>query len=854
MSDAVPAPSRTRVWLARMGGLLWLVVLAFALRALHHEWSDFHFSDLDEALARIGPGHLLIAMAVTVLAHTCNAAMGVVAERWLGRRIDRPWHSLGISFISSIFSLNAGGTVLGGGAIRMRFATSQKMTTGEVGKLTLFTATAGWAGHALLCGILLMVSPPPLDWLQGRAVSGLGALLVAGCVALVFAGRLMNRRRVRWPSPGLAGLALLFSVLDWLGAGLALWVLLPDGLPVSLWSFVAVIAISQAISAATHVPGGVGVLELTVSKFLSGIVPAATLAGALVTYRLLFYLLPFAVGIGLLGWREMRHRREWLAKGGHLMRRGWVTMAPRLGALLALGGGFMLLLSANTPMENSRRDVLAAFLPLPFVEASNFLSSLIGALLIVLARGLQRRIRAAWWLTVILTFAGIVFSLTKGMDWEEALALSFLLSCILPFRALYHRHSAIWTHRFSMEWWGLLAGLVLVATWLGFFSAKHVEYTGRLWWEFSFDDDASRFLRAMVGAGGVFLVVALAQWLRPVKPHRDSPPVDMEEVAATVARGSACAAALAFLGDKEFEWSADRRGFLMYAEQGRSRIALGDPVGDSADPDDLLWRFIEQAVDEGFRPVFYQVSATSVPRFLDMGCKLFKLGEEAWVDLAEFSLEGPTHRKLRNVKNKFQRDGYSFAMWTPEETAGRLTELEAVSNAWLAKHRTAEKGFSLGRFDPDYLRRFPCAVVLDPAGKVTAFANLWTTTQRSELSIDLMRQTDDAPSGVMDYLFTEMLLWGKAGGYLEFSLGMAPLSGLSTHTLAPLWNKAAAQIFHRGRKLYNFSGLRDYKEKFNPHWEPRYLAVQNAWSLPAALLDATTLIGGGLRGTLKKSG
>ncbi len=852
MNDPIPAPSRLRLWLARVGGLLWLVVLAISLRALHEEWSGFHFKDLDDALSRIGMGHLLLALAVTVLSHAGNAAMGVVAERWLGRPVKRPWHSFGVSFISAAFSLNAGGTVLGGGAIRMRFAASQGLTAGEAGRVTLFTAAAGWAGHAMLCGLLLMISPPPLDWLQGRTAFWLGAALVAGCMVLVM-GKLVLYRRSSWPSPGLAALALLFSVLDWLGAGLALWVLLPDGLPVSILSFVAVIAISQAISAATHVPGGVGVLELTVSKMLSGIVPSATLAGALVTYRLLFYLLPLAAAVALLSWRELGQRGKLLSRGGHLVRRGWVSMAPRLATLLALGGGFMLLLSANIPMERSRLDPLAALLPLPFVEASHFLSSLAGALLIVLARGLQRRIHAAWWLTVILTVAAIGFSLAKGFDWEESIALCFLLACLLPFRSLYHRHSAIWSHRFSMEWWALLAGLLLVATWLGFFSTRHVEYSNQLWWDFAFDDDASRFLRALVGAAGVFVVVGLAQWLRPTKPRRHEAAPEPAEIEAAVGHSALCSANLAFLGDKQFEWSTDRRSFIMYAEQGRSRIALGDPVGDSEDVDDLLWRFIERAVDEGFRPVFYQVSAPAVPRFVDMGCKLFKLGEEAWVNLTNFSLEGPTHRKLRTSRNKFQREGYSFAMWDPAMVAERLPLLQAVSDAWLARHRTAEKGFSLGRFSGEYVRRFSCAVVMDSAGGITAFTNLWQTNAKEELSVDLMRHSDDAPSGVMDYLFTEIMLWGKAGGYAEFSLGMAPLSGLSTRALAPLWNKAAGILFHRGQKLYNFSGLRDYKEKFQPHWEPRYLAVQNAWSLPSALLDATTLIGGGLRGTLRKS-
>jgi phosphatidylglycerol lysyltransferase len=102
----------------------------------------------------------------------------------------------------------------------------------------------------------------------------------------------------------------------------------------------------------------------------------------------------------------------------------------------------------------------------------------------------------------------------------------------------------------------------------------------------------------------------------------------------------------------------------------------------------------------------------------------------------------------------------------------------------------------------------------------------------------------------MEAMFIEIMLWGQAEGYRRFNLGMAPLSGLSTHPLAPLWHKLATRIFHRGESFYNFQGLRGYKEKFGPEWEPRYIAVPGTWSLPTALLDATMLIGGGLRKTL----
>ncbi|MBN3538638.1 phosphatidylglycerol lysyltransferase domain-containing protein, partial [Sphingomonas pseudosanguinis] len=99
------------------------------------------------------------------------------------------------------------------------------------------------------------------------------------------------------------------------------------------------------------------------------------------------------------------------------------------------------------------------------------------------------------------------------------------------------------------------------------------------------------------------------------------------------------------------------------------------------------------------------------------------------------------------------------------------------SDDWLLAKGHGEKGFSLGRFDPVYLALTDCAVVR-VEGRIVAFANLWKAGERRELSVDLMRHLEDAPGGVMDYLFVELMLWGQAQGYARFALGLAPLSGV----------------------------------------------------------------------------
>jgi phosphatidylglycerol lysyltransferase len=175
-----------------------------------------------------------------------------------------------------------------------------------------------------------------------------------------------------------------------------------------------------------------------------------------------------------------------------------------------------------------------------------------------------------------------------------------------------------------------------------------------------------------------------------------------------------------------------------------------------------------------------------------------------------------------------------------------LPVLGRISSAWLASKSTGEKRFSVGAFTPEYVRQFPVAVVRSQ-GTPAAFANLWTTANKAELSVDLMRFDPDAPRGAMDYLFIELMLWGRAQGYRWFNLGMAPLSGLEAHPLAPAWHRVGNFIFRHGEHFYNFEGLRRYKTKFDPVWEPRYLAARGGIALPRVLVDVSVLIAGGMK-------
>jgi phosphatidylglycerol lysyltransferase len=381
---------------------------------------------------------------------------------------------------------------------------------------------------------------------------------------------------------------------------------------------------------------------------------------------------------------------------------------------------------------------------------------------------------------------------------------------------------------------------------------RNVEYSHSLWWTFAFDAGAPRTMRAALIVSVAGATLLLVNLLRPARPEpANASSEELARAAPAIARSDQTLANAALTGDKRLLFAADDAAFIMYQIAGRSWVALGDPVGDPRQFEDLVWQFREISDRHDGWTVFYHASGERLAQYIDLGLAAFKLGEEARIPLAEFSIDGSARADLRHDHRRALRDGASFAVTPAAEFDSVLHELAPVSAAWLAEKATAEKRFSIGSFEPSYLRNFDTAVVRRE-GRAVAFANIWATSTKRELSIDLMRFGPDAPRGAMDFLFVELMLWGKAQGYQWFNLGMAPLAGLEQHPLAPAWHRVGNFVFRHGEHFFNFEGLRQYKSKFDPVWEPRYLVAPGGIALPRILVDVSTLISGGFKGLLTK--
>ena len=846
-----PGERSLRRWLGPLAALL---VFAGAVLLLHRQLSKLHIRSILEHLHGIPRRQVLAALAFTALSYWLLSTYEVLALRYLRRHV-RYTRIVFTSFIAYSFAHTLGFAAFTGAAIRFRLYATAGLGAVDVATVTGFCSLSFGIGLATVSGLSLLLAPSNAaamlrlhhSWSMLLGAALLGAVSAYALWACLARGKLEIRG---WAlrAPGLAiGLPqIALGVMDLSLSSAVLWSLLPADTHISFVAFIGVYAAAVIAGIASHVPGGVGVFEAVMLLALPGIAPDALL-GSLLAYRGVYYLVPLLFGTLLFGAKELAGQRPVLARAHELASLYVAPVVPQVAGALTFLAGALLLFSGATPAVDERLAFLDRFLPLAVLEISHLAGSLVGLGLLVLSRALFRRVHAAYHISVWLLVAGIFASLLKGLDFEEAIVLALVLGVLMLGRRAFYRPTAILSERFTPVWVVSIAGVIVMAVWLGIVSHRQVSYSDELWWTFALYGNAPRMLRASLAVIVLGSAYVLLNMLRPARPAPAvAGPEELARARPLIEHSDSTLANAALSGDKRLLFSEAGDAFVMYQIAGRSWIALGDPVGSPEGAEELVWRLRELSDHHGGQMVFYQVGPERLALYVDLGLAALKIGEEARVPLGEFSLEGAPRAELRQAHRRAQRDGASFEVVPRESVDALMPTLERISNAWLAAKSTGEKRFSVGAFSPPYLRQFPIAIV-SSGGVPAAFANLWTTETLAELSVDLMRFDPDAPRGAMDFLFIELMLWGREAGYRFFNLGMAPLSGLEAHPLAPAWHRVGNFIFRHGEHFYNFEGLRRYKAKFDPSWEPRYLVARGGIALPRVLIDVSVLIAGGVK-------
>lgn len=549
-----------------------------------------------------------------------------------------------------------------------------------------------------------------------------------------------------------------------------------------------------------------------------------------------------------------------------LTRHPWVAVLGSLTAMM----GVVNILSSLTPSDKYRRELVHSVLPYFVTSSSRLFVAVAGIVLLMLAKGLFRHKRHAWQMVVLLLGLSMVSHLAKGLDWEEATLSAALL---VGFVANRRRFRAVSDPRGVQGGLRAFAGAVTLSYGygvLGFYLLdRHFHQ------HFSFLDASQEalkvfftlaeppvaysrlahwFLNSIEVVAAVSISASIWLILRPMVYRNTVGRQETEKAMALLQTyGKSSLARFTVWDDKAYFFSRSGNAFVSYKVVGDVALALGDPIGPDGEVATVVTEFSEFCAENDWVAAYYQVLEGNLQTYRDAGMASLKIGEEAVIDLAKWSLQGGSRKGMRNMVSRLQRLGYSLSVLEPPFTDDLLDELKSVSDEWLTTRHGAEKTFSLGYFNKDYIGENRIAIVRDAEGVLQAFSNTISEYARNEGTIDLMRHRDSAAKGTMEFLLVMLASWFKDHNYDSFNLGLAPMSGTGASGDAPVIEKGVHLIYEHMSRFYSFRGLRMFKEKFDPGWEPRYLVYPGVGALPKvayAIVSANS--GGRLRDYVTK--
>lgn len=847
----------------RIRVIISLIIFTVSLFLLYNLEQDYQLNDIFLEIKQFAPSKILLAVLLTLVSYLLLTLYDYLAIRKLKSPLSYQ-QIAPVSFLAFTFSNTIGFSLLTGTSIRYKFYSELGLSGNNITQVVLACSVTFFLGLFFICGLALISFPAeqlsdlPLPTWFFSLNRVIGILMLLGVISY-FVFSLMWKRSIHFRgfelAPPIFSLSLkqfLVSSIDWIVVGTLFYSLLPEVDGLSYLQVLSIFFVANAIGVLAHVPGGIGVFETVVTVTLSQYLPAEQILSSVIIYRLMYYIVPFVLALMYFVATLVLTNKDKFSKLNvnlQIVRQ----LLPPLLSISVFGVGLVLLLSVVNPSIIHKYHWLGEIVPLPIVELSSLILSASAILLLLLSHGLFKRYQKAFELTQKLLLVAMVFIVLKGAQWQISLALGLIYLLMLPCEQVFYRQGSIVGIKYSFGWALSLAAALFLMMWVLFFAYQDVDYDHSLWFTFSQDSHVSRALRG----GAVALVILLIFAFRYVLAMRRPQTRLLDEHTLScamdiVANAPSSHGFLALVQDKSLLFNEDNDAFLMYARAGHCWVVMGDPIGNPDKFDDLLWQFRELCDAYDGWPVFYQVTQRYLPHFLEQGLSLYKLGEEAIVPLAEFDLQSSKYRSLRQSHAKALREGLRFKIIEASEVKALLPTLEVISSSWLKAKQGREKGFSVGYFSAAYLCATPMALVY-LNDELVAFSNVWASAAKIEFSVDLMRYEPSlSGSNIMDFLFTELLQWGKQQGYQLFNLGMAPMSGLTDRALVPFWTKLAKTVYKKGNKFYNFQGLRRYKDKFNPRWEAKYLICYGGLSLPVVVGSLVTLTSRGTTGVFKK--
>ena len=816
-----------------------LAVLVFVIFEVGRISQDLNGEQMRASLATQSPVSLLILLVVGLIAVTPMLTYDFVITELLPGHY-KPAYVIKSGWIVNTFTNIAGFGGLLGASLRANFyheKASQKQVLFAISKIAMFLL-AGLSLWSMIGIVVIFVFGIGAEfanywvWLVGGAAYFPLLMIISHVRDSEFFADMSLKRQLR---------LTLGSFLEWGGCA-AFFLLIGYFLeaPIPLSSVLPLFMVANVIGVISMVPGGLGSFDVLMIVELGqlGLDSSAAVVW-LLFYRLFYYVIPFLIGAGLFAQDAGKRLNAYLeGLPVQLIRKA----AFGFLVVFLYFSGIMLLLRGVAPDLAFQNTLYQRLYPYTFLFLDRVTNVIVAFLILGFGRGIASRVKRAYWPTVIVLIVAMVASLREDNH------LRFIVFLILVVIALILTRRELTRDRLALSWGNkLIDGAVFGLTFIFyafavFYNAPAIHHR-HVPDVFLFPSERMFFttlIGVMLAALTVYLIFRYLS--APTKSLAD--PYDEARLKAVVAKfGGNEVSHLGLMRDKSlhfYQVDGEDRVFFLFKKKADKLIVMGEPVGDETQIPAAIADFMKQADDQDMSLVFYEINESLTMKLHEFGFDFMKFGEEGYVDVTTFTLAGTKRKGERALMHKFEREGYSVELLKPPFDDALLDDLQTVSDSWLDGR--SEKGFSLGFFDRHYLNQAPSAVVRAPDGKIVAFATDMPTGNNEVTSIDLMRSSADAPSGIMDEVFIHLFELAKDRGFKYFNMGMAPLANVGTSSYSFIEEKIAHLVYEYGYRFYGFQGLRSYKNKYVTEWVPKYVAYRKRTSLLFTLLQIMMVV------------
>lgn len=796
---------------------LGIIIFIVAITLLSHEMKNYSYQQIIDTIKAIPSFKVIIALVLALSYYLILSGYDVIAFNFI--RVPLKFKNVVFTcFISNALGNNTGYSMLFGGSIRYRLYSLYNVSMLNVTKVLFFSSATIWFGLLILGGLVFTFSPVEFSshkffFISSRPLGFLFLTIVTIYSLLsIFKSKPLKffKWTVTFPSIKITLWQMLLATTDWILASCTLYILLPPD-TISYITLLQIFLVAQMLGILSQVPGGMGVFETAIVMMLPSETASATVMGALLAYRAIFYFFPLGIALVLLASHEFfraRKRFRILARfyGGRMN-----SIVPQALTISTFLSGTIILFSGVTTVSSSIISRLVVYIPSIILDLLHFSISIVGVLLLFISRGLLLRIRAAYVWAVALFATLFPLALINGYGYEKILALIVMLSLVIPSKKYFYRNLSLVTPKLNMMWFSAITAVFIGSVWIGFFVYKQDIYTLNNFLTTLFGtSDAGRFLRICIGMAVILTIVSISELLKRARYKQMQ--ISSDNIRTLAGSSKYVYANYAFENRNLFY--KDTNSFIMYSQINNNSIVFGDPVGNDVSAKELIWDFKEMTDLKNITPTFLYVGHKNLRIYDDMGMDIAPFGADANVLLETFSKDSKPLKEIKETADKMDGE-YRFEITDKETFKKEQKYADFIDFEWQKDFGNLKnKMFDVSDHSAAKY------ILVKKAGFLSAYAYLLLSRDKYEAFVSNVRYTSDCGENMLQYILFKTVCWAKENNYKWFNLGLTPNEKIILDD--DFVQKAKIFVFGEHFK-YDMIALKNFKLKFRPVFKNKYI-------------------------------